>query len=69
MSQQILSNMNAIITRLDRLEQANEALAARIGKLETAATPRSPIVTEDGPNGPVIRRGRPPSAAAPDGTN
>lgn len=39
MSQQILSNITAILARLDRLEKANEALAAEIQELKQRPTP------------------------------
>ncbi len=62
MSQQILSNIAAIITRLDRLEQSNEALAARVKQLEQRPTPE-PAKTLH------LDHGKPGRQQAADGTN
>ncbi len=49
MSQQVLSNITQIITRLDRLEKANEALAARVLELEQRPTPAKTLSLEGKP--------------------
>lgn len=70
MSQQILSYINQINIRLDQLEKANEALAARVRQLEEPTPSYDPgpavfNITEPVKRGP----GRPRKDAPANGTD